>query len=66
VRSRLENQCPESKFCAVKMEYLSYILTRTGIKPQPKKAQVILAITPPKHVKDLCSFLDIVQYYQDL
>jgi hypothetical protein len=45
------------------MEYLEYILTRTGIKPQPKKVQVILAITPPQQVKDLLRFLDMVQYY---
>jgi hypothetical protein len=48
------------------MEYLGYILTRTGIKPQPKKVQAILAITPPKQVKDLCRFLGMVQYYRDL
>jgi hypothetical protein len=54
------------KFCAEETEYLWYILTRTGIKPQPKKVQAILAITPPKQVKDLRSFLGMVQYYQDL
>ena len=48
------------------MEYLGYILTRTGIKRQPKKVQVILAITPTKQVKDLRSFLGMVQYYRDL
>ena len=54
------------KFCAVETEYLGYILTRTSIKPQPKKVQVILASTPPKQVKDLCRFLGMVQYYRDL
>ena len=39
---------------------------RTGIKPQPKKAEVILAISPPKQVKDLRKFLGMVQYYRDL
>ena len=54
------------KFCAEETEYLGYFLTRTGIKPQPKKVQVILAITLPKQVKDLHGFLGKVQYYQDL
>ena len=54
---------PKSKFCAEETEYLGYILTRTGIKPQPKKVQAILAITAPKQVKDLRSFLGMVQYY---
>ncbi len=53
-------------FCAAETEYPRYILTRTGIKPQPKKVQVILTFTMPKQVKDLRSFLGMVQYYQDL
>jgi hypothetical protein len=62
----LKVNAPKSKFCAVEMEYLEYIPTRTGIKPQPKKVQEILVITPPQQVKDLCRFLDKVQYYLDL
>ena len=53
---------PKSKFCAEATEYLGYILTRTGIKPQPKKVQTILAITPPKQVRDFCRFPGMVQY----
>jgi hypothetical protein len=48
------------------MKYLGYILMHTGIKPQPKKIKAILAISPPKQVKDLHKFLGIVQYYRDL
>ncbi len=40
----------ESNFCVIEMEYLGYILTISGIKPQPNKVQVILAITAPKQV----------------
>ena len=39
----LKVNAPKSKFCAEDTEYLGYILTRTGIKPQPKKVQAILA-----------------------
>ena len=70
VCNRLEeavvSQCPKSKFCAIEIEYLGYILTRTGIKPQPNKLHMILAISPPKQVKDLCRFLSMVQCYRDL
>jgi len=62
----LKINAPNSKFCAVYMENLGYTLTGTGITPQPKKVQAVLAITPPKQVKDLCSFLGMIQYYQDL
>jgi hypothetical protein len=40
-------------FCEQETEYLGYILTRGGIKPQPKKVQAILALNPPNNVKEL-------------
>jgi hypothetical protein len=45
---------------------ISVILTREGIKPQPKKMQVILALNPPNNVKEIRHFLGMVQYYQDM
>jgi hypothetical protein len=48
------------------IEYLSYMLTRGGIKPQIKKVQAILAIKPPNNVKELRHFLGMVQYYRDM
>jgi hypothetical protein len=38
-------------FCALEIEYLGYVLTRDGIKPQSNKVQAILAIEPPTGVK---------------
>ena len=61
----LKVHAPKSKFCAKETEYLGYILTKDGIKPQPNKVQAILASTPPKGVKDLRRFLGIAQYYRD-
>ncbi len=54
-----------SLFCAHEIEYLGYILTREGIKPQPKKVQAILALNPPNNVKELRHFLGMV-YYRDM
>jgi hypothetical protein len=56
----------KSTICALEIEYLGYILTRDGIKPQSNKVQAILAIQPPKNVKQLRHFLGMVQYYRDL
>jgi hypothetical protein len=53
-------------FCALEIEYLGYILTRDGIKPQSNKVQAILAIQWPKNVKELRHFLGMMQYYRDL
>jgi hypothetical protein len=38
----LKVNAAKSLFCAHAIEYLGYILTREGIKPQPKKVQAIL------------------------
>jgi hypothetical protein len=56
----------KSHFAEAEIEYLGYILTREGIKPQPEKCQAILALKPPSSVKDLRKFLGMVQYYRDL
>jgi hypothetical protein len=55
-----------SLFCAHEIEYLGYILTRDGIKPQPKKVQAILALSLPNNVKELRHFFVMVQYYRDM
>jgi hypothetical protein len=52
--------------CATKTEYLCYVLTRDSIKPQPKKVQAILVLTPSQNVRQLHRFLGMVQYYRDL
>jgi hypothetical protein len=56
----------KSSFCAYEIQYLGCILTREGIKPQPKKVQAILALNPPNKIKELRHFLGMVQYYQDM
>ncbi len=53
-------------FCALEIEYLGYVLTRYGIKPQSSKVQAILVIQPPTGVKQPQHFLGMVQYYHDL
>ena len=53
-------------FCTLKIEYLGYVLTRDGIKPQSNKVQAILAIEPPTGVRQPRHFLGMVQYYRDL
>ncbi len=56
----------KSFFCAQETEYLGYILTRVGIKPQPKKVQAILVLNLLKSAKELQHFLGMVQYYRDM
>ena len=62
----LKVNAAKSLFCAHEIEYLGYILTRGGTKPQPKKVQAMLALNPPHNVKELRHFLGMVQYYWDM
>ncbi len=64
--ARLKVNVAKSLICAHELEYLGYILTREGTKPQPKKVQAILMLNPPNNVKELRHFLRMVQYYQDM
>jgi hypothetical protein len=64
--ARLKVNAAKSLFCAHEIEYLGYILTREGIKPQPKKVQAILLLNPPDNAKELRHFLGMVQYYRDM
>jgi hypothetical protein len=47
-------------------EYLGYILTRDGIKPQLKKMHSIIALNPPNSIKELQRFYGMVQYYRGM
>ncbi len=47
-------------------EYLGYILTRGGIKPQPKKVQAILALNPLSNIKELQQFLGMAEFHRDM
>ncbi len=59
----LKVNAAKSSFC---VEYLGYILTREGIKPQSKKVQAMLVLNLPNNVKELRHFLGMVQYYRDM
>jgi hypothetical protein len=60
--ARLKVNGAKSLFCAHEIEYLGYILTREGIKSQPKKVQAILVLNPLNNFKELRHFLGMVQY----
>jgi hypothetical protein len=62
----LKVNAAKSSLCAHEIEYLGCILTREGIKPQPKKVQAILTLNPPNNVKEIRHFLGMVQYYRDM
>jgi hypothetical protein len=62
----LKVNAAKSFFCKQETEYLGYILSRDGVRPQPKRVQAILMLNLPNNVKELQQFLGVVQYYRDM
>ncbi len=56
----------KSSFCALETEYLGFILTPDGIRPQPKEVQAILNMAPPKNVLHVRSFLGAINHYKKM
>jgi Reverse transcriptase (RNA-dependent DNA polymerase) len=52
-------------FATHKFEYLGYLVTTAGIRPLPFKVEAILQLKAPKTLKQLRSFLGLVNYYRD-
>ena len=48
------------------IEYLGYILTTDGVKPQKKKVEAMQRIKRPTTPKQLRTFLGLVNFYRDV
>ena len=58
---------PQKSFWAKpQVEYLGFLVTREGIKPQSKKIQGILNVKQPKSTKQVRSFIGMINYYRSL
>ena len=55
----------KSSFGKFELEYLGYLITRTSIEPISKKVKAILAIKPPKTIREVRRFVGMVNYYRD-
>ena len=62
----LQVNLPKSKIAVQELEYLGYWLTPRGIRPMAKKVEAIKNLQAPKTVKQVRSFLGMVNYYKDM
>ena len=46
--------------------YLGYVITREGIKPDPKKLQGIMNLRRPYTITEVQALISMVQYYRDM
>jgi hypothetical protein len=53
-------------FARQEFQYLGYLVTTTGIRPLPSKVEAILQLKAPKTLKQMRSFLGMVNYYRDM
>lgn len=50
------------KFKMNEVAYIGHVLTNEGVKPDPKKTEAIIKMPMPQNVKELKSFLGMVNY----
>ena len=65
-KAGLKVNAKKSSFGKTEVEYLGYIITRNGVKPDSKKIDAITNIDTPKNKHDVRRFIGMVNYYRDL
>jgi len=52
-------------FAATKVDYLGHAITASGVKPQIRKISTILNLEEPTNIKQIRSFIGLINYYRD-
>ena len=60
--SSLQVSTEKSRFCQESVEYLGFLLSRTGYQPVPSQVSAILHINPPTDVRGVRSLLGVVNF----
>ena len=62
--NKLFAQLPKCHFNTDSVEYLGHIVSREGIKPDPKKTEAVKNWPRPQNIKDIRSFLGLANYFR--
>ena len=65
-RAGLRVHIQKSSFFQDSVEYLGYVITRDGVKPQYSKVHAILNLKPPQNVREVRRIVGMIQYYRDI
>src|SRR5436190_1835369 len=63
-RANLKIQIDKSEFFKTEVEYLEFIISKDGLKPNQKKVETIDKITISKTVKEIKSFRGKLSWYK--
>ena len=64
--SNLKLNAEKCRLGLSEIDYLGYIVTPKGIRPNPKKIKAIQALERPQTVTDVRRLIGMVQYYRDM
>ena len=65
-RANIKINAEKCRFGLKEIDYLGYMITPTGIKPNPKKIKAIQEMDRPTTTTEVRRFIGMVQYYKDL
>lgn len=64
LKANLRVNIDKTEFLKTQTEFLGFLITNQGIKPNPNKIIAIRNIKKPENLKDLKSFLGLASYYR--
>ena len=64
-KANLQVNVTKSKFFQTQVDYLGFVLTTKGVKPQTEKVQALVNLAAPKNVKQVRSFVGFVNFYRE-
>ena len=62
--AKLTLKLEKCEFFKEEVEYLGHVISVEGLKPQPSKVEAIRLAPVPKTVRELQSFLGMINYYR--
>ena len=63
-QAKLQLKLSKCSFGQTQVQYLGHIVSATGIKPDPRKIEVVSCYPVPQNVKELKQFLGLTNYYR--